>query len=493
VVRFSGGSAKLSAQERVGIAYASLSGSSSISSVASVHGVSRKTVYRYEATAREAIETALTPVAEDDEPVLFHLPVTRRWLRQLIVALTLICRGSFRGVLELIDDLLGVKLSLGHVHNVLAVAGVSADAINRAQDLSPIAVGLHDEMFHDTTPILAGVDAASTYTYLLAAAEHRDGDTWGVHLLDLRKQGLAPRYTIADAGKGARAGQRLAWEGEETPACHGDVFHMHHQMEITVNLQKRISDGRLTHQAKLQARIDSGDQAEELVAQLSAAIETASTSKTFIGDLRLLIHWMERDVLSLAGPCLSIRQELFDFITAELEQRAMHDEQRIRPLCVALKNQRDYLLAFAGVVDGKLADIARRYHLSVDHVQQVCLLHRLPITGPSFWPRWDQLHTKLGTLFLPVFTAVAAALAQTPRCSSLVENLNSRLRTYVTLRREIGGVYLGLLQFYFNHRRFTRSRRPERVGKSPCELMTGKPHPHWLTMLGLGSLQPKRA
>jgi hypothetical protein len=27
-------------------------------------------------------------------------------------------------------------------------------------------------------PVLAGVDAASTYCYLLADAEHRDADTW---------------------------------------------------------------------------------------------------------------------------------------------------------------------------------------------------------------------------------------------------------------------------------------------------------------------------
>ena len=30
-------------------------------------------------------------------------------------------------------------------------------------------------------------------------------------------------------------------------------------------------------------------------------------------------------------------------------------------------------------------------------------------------------------------------------------------------------------------------------GKSPRELMTGQGHPHWLTLLGLGPLQPQRA
>jgi hypothetical protein len=59
--------------------------------------------------------------------------------------------------------------------------------------------------------VLTGVDAASTYCYLLAMAEHRDADTWGVHLLDAARQGLKPDYTIADAGQGLRAGQKAAW------------------------------------------------------------------------------------------------------------------------------------------------------------------------------------------------------------------------------------------------------------------------------------------
>ena len=83
-------------------------------------------------------------------------------------------------------------------------------------------MGLHDEIFQGATPVLAGVDAASTYCYLLAAEQHRDADTWGVHLLDAAEQGLRPDYTIADAGRGLRAGQQAAWG--DTP-CHGDVFH----------------------------------------------------------------------------------------------------------------------------------------------------------------------------------------------------------------------------------------------------------------------------
>ena len=84
-------------------------------------------------------------------------------------------------------------------------------------------------------------------------------------------------------------------------------------------------------------------------------------------------------------------------------------------------------------------------------------------------------------------------MAQTPRSSSLVEILNSRLRTYFTLRRHLGNSYLDLLQFYLNHYSFMRSRCVERQSKSPRELMTGQGHPDWLTLLGLGPLQPQCA
>ena len=70
------------------------------------------------------------------------------------------------------------------------------------------------------------------------------------------------------------------------------------------------------------------------------------------------------------------------------------------------------------------------------------------------------------------------------RASSVVENVNSRLRNYFFLRKEVGQGYLELLRFFLNHRRFLRSEHAERVGKSPAELLNGQEHEHWLEMLG---------
>jgi len=251
--------------------------------------------------------------------VLFELKVTRTVLRQMTVSLTLMCRSSYRGVIEFMRDVMGVRMSEGAVHNVRQTAAKQAGVINCGIDLSAVRVGLHDEIFQGPRPVLAGVDARSTFGYLLAAEAHRDSDTWGVHLLDAKKQMLNPDYTIADAGKGSRGGQEIALG--DTP-CHGDVFRI--LFEGLANTCARIAQGDKSRCQKLLAKIEKGhlcDRASELAVQLDLARKDEARSQVLARDLRTLSQWLGHDVLSLAGPDVATRQELFDFIGAELHLR----------------------------------------------------------------------------------------------------------------------------------------------------------------------------
>ncbi len=245
-----GAAALLPGSDRKDLAIQALAGSETVSDLAARHGVNRKFIYQQTHKARAVLDDAFSSATPDHE-VLFELAMTKAWLRQVIVGLTLICRSSYRGVVEFLRDLLGVPVSLGCVHDVLQSATRQASAINHDQDLSGIRVGLHDEIFQGATPVLAGVDAQSTYCYLLAAEQHRDADTSGVHLLDAAAQGLRPDYTIADAGQGLRAGQRAAWG--DTP-CHGDVFHIQRQCEGLTNTLARLAQGAAAQGAAGQDR-----------------------------------------------------------------------------------------------------------------------------------------------------------------------------------------------------------------------------------------------
>jgi len=367
--------------------------------------------------------------------------VTKTWLRQLTLGLSLICHSSYRGVVELMRDVLGVRISEGTVHNVHQAAARQAGAINCGIDLSPIRVGLHDEIYQGSQPVLAGVDARSTYCYLLTAAEHRDADTWGIHLLDASRQGLNPDYTIADAGQGLRAGQKTAW-GDKP--CHGDVFPIQHQCEVLANTLASIAKGARSQRKNLQAKSGKARQDPDLVDRIALAWQAEEGAHALAGDIRTLTAWLAHDVLALAGPSLDIPNEIFDFIVVELGRREHVDPRRIRPVRIALQNQRDDLLAFAGVLGNKLATIARAHQLPEHVVRAACVLHRKPRTSHLYWQGWNCLRAGMGGKFHAVFDAVALAMAQTPRSSALVENLNSRLRNYFTLRRQLGGSYLDL-------------------------------------------------
>jgi hypothetical protein len=128
-----------------------------------------------------------------------------------------------------------------------------AKKINQSQDLSSIEVALLDELFQGNRPVLTGIDAQSTYCFLLEEVEHRDEDTWGYYLLEGSEQGLNPDYTIADAGKGIRAGQKAAWENIP---CHGDVWHILEQCEtLCRNLTKKAT-GATSQREKLQQKME---------------------------------------------------------------------------------------------------------------------------------------------------------------------------------------------------------------------------------------------
>jgi len=116
-----GAAARLPESDRKDLAIQTLAQLATISDLAARHGVSRKFVYRQTHKARAALDDAFSSATPDDE-VLFEVAVTKGWLRQVIVGLTLICRSSYRGVVEFLRDLLGVPVSLGCVHDVLQAA-----------------------------------------------------------------------------------------------------------------------------------------------------------------------------------------------------------------------------------------------------------------------------------------------------------------------------------------------------------------------------------
>jgi hypothetical protein len=333
--------------------------------------------------------------------------------------------------------------------------------------------------------VLVGADVASSYCFLLSLEEHRDADTWGTRLLELQERGLAPQATIADFGTGLRAGQKRAWPNVP---CRGDVFHLLHAITPLVRYLDHRAYDALTAQDQLQQKQtkarQQGRRTQALGRKASLAGQTATKAVTLADDVAVLTGWLHHDILAVSGLGYADRCALYDFIHAELQARQPLCPHRLGPLCTLLKNHRTELLAFAAQLEDDLVKLAAAFQVPVLLVQQLLDLQALDPRQPRRWQQETRLRQQLRHHFPSLTTAVRDVADRVVRASSVIENLNSRLRNYFFLRRQLGPDYLVLLQFFLNHRRFLRSERPERVNQSPAELLTGTKHPHWLEMLG---------
>lgn len=485
--------------ERLNLGVQALAGHQSITTLAEQAGVSRKFIHRQANIAQVALDDAFEPTLADDK-VLFHIPVTKAWLKQVVLGLTLICHSSYRGVHEFSRDILGVNIAVGTVNNVVHDAIDKARPHNLRQDLANVNIAGLDEIFQKRQPVLVGADIRSTYCFLLSAEDHRDADTWALRLMECQDRGFAPTATVADFGTGIRAGQKLAMP---SIPCRGDVFHALHAVTPVVAFLENRAYGTITAHDKLEHKlsklehkltklqkqgqrdqVDQVDQVQSLTHKVAAAAQEMAKAIPLADDVAVLSRWLRTDVFAVSGLSYPDRCGLFDFIVAEFQARVPCCPHRLKPLCTLLTNHRDQLLAFALQLDQDLTDLAVEFEVPVNVVRDLLDLQTMDKRQPHYWQKLSVVRECLGSCFYVLEQATRGLSAQVVRASSIVENINSRLRSYFFLRRQIGSGYLELLQFFLNHRRFLRSECAERVGKSPAELLTGQAHPHWLEMLG---------
>jgi hypothetical protein len=471
---------QLPPQARQRLAVAALSGAS-LRRLALEHQVSRKFIRRQRLCAQAALDHAFRPEPRPDRRVLFRLDVTRAFIERLCLALLLVGHCSIRGAHEILRDVLGHHKSIGSICALAHQAAARAKAINAGQDLSRVKVAALDEIFQNQKPVLAVVDVFSTYCCSLSLESQRDGDTWGVHLLELQGQGFAPEKTIADGGKGLRAGVKQALPGVP---CHADNWHaLRDTGEAVRYLENRAYDAIKAHD-KLQARLARRPADAASSERALAARREQDRAIALADDVALLARWLRADALAVAGPPLGQRRELFDFVLAQLQERRAQCEHRLGPVCSVLAAQREGLLGFAEQMDTDVSSLAAYARVSPDAVREMIAVQEMAGTDGRRWRREGALRGQLGQRYEALGEMVGLLRAAVVRASSVVENVNSRVRNYLFLRKEVGGDYLDLLRFFLNHRRFLRSEHAERVSKSPAELLSGQEHAHWLQMLG---------
>ena len=407
----------------------------------------------------------------------------------MVVALFLICRSSYRGILYFLESLFGYSLSLGSVFNILEAAADKAAVLNDAYDLSPIRSSAADELFHRNRPLLGVVDIDSRFCALLAKSESRDQESWARPLRELQARGYAPDTCVADGAKGLVKGHETVLS---RTILRLDHFHFIRDLKGCARFLKNEVASKVTGTLKLFQRAEQERNATKKKAcsrALSTALAELHELEETHATFQTLSGWLQHDILQLAGHRPDERAMLYDFIVAEMSLLASRHPHRIGAMVTSLIHRREALLAVANALNDQFAPLAARYQLSISTIWQVCYIARYGIDSCRYHDQSSALESAIGDRYEEIEDAVLSILANTHRCSSMVENLNSRVRPYLEERKSVSQKTLGLIQFYLNHQPFMRSRHEHLVNKTAAEAMTGKSYRPWLEMLGFPAVR----
>lgn len=469
----------MSNDQKKHLALAAFTQVKTVTQLADENDTSRKFIRQQKCTVVQAIDAAFHPTVTTDR-VLFYLPVSKRWIEQLVLALMLM-NVSYRQISTLLSDVFDYTLSIARIHTMFNDAVEKAQQHHVTEDLSGIHVTANDELFYLSKPILSGIDTLSLYCYLLSAEDHRDEDTWAIYFLDCQSKGLNPQRTLGDDAKGLVSGHTLVFP--EVP-YHYDNFHLSRElMNVRRFFRNRLKTA-IAELKRLQKQSIKWTEDDNKYQQLASAIQNEHDARYLSKTLDTLISWLEHDILNKAGPTNIERCALYDFIVDEFKKLEMIEPHRIATLRVTLENKRNAALGFVEVLDNKFVAISEQFSVDIQTIWAMCLLQRCKALELNYTHRSAPLEKELGHRFDDIEDAVIDALASTERTSSMIENLNGRVRRHLRYRQESGHGFLDLLRFYLNHTPFNRSTRSERHKKSPAEILLGKPHPHWLEMLG---------
>jgi hypothetical protein len=269
-----------------------------------------------------------------------------------------------------------------------------------------------------------------------------------------------------------------------------DHFHIIRDLKDCARFLKNEVASQVTETLKLVRRVEKTQDAKKkktCAAASSRSLAELSALEQTYATFQLLTQWLQHDVLQLAGYQPNERAKLYDFIVSEIALLAKQHPHRIDAIVTSLHHQRDALLDVANALNDQFAQMAEQYKISINTIWEICYTARYGIDGCRYHEQSSALEIMIGEKYEEIEDAVLSILEKTHRCSSMVENLNSRVRPYLDERKFVSQKILNLVQFYLNHKPFMRSTHKRLVNKSPAEAMTGKPHQPWLEMLGFPS------
>lgn len=429
---------------------------------------------------------------------------------RFILALSLECQSSKENIHVCLQAVFGIYMSPSDIGNV--INRYAAMGREKAKDMDILvfpkicAIAL-DEIFQGRTPIFTIVDLDSTYSILIKPKEDRKANTWEEELEPLRKLGLNPKTIVSDA-----CGSILlaAPETFKDAVIMIDVFHVLKDLGDCIRqfirrvekpkteaegIWKKILDG-VNVQPKTWRKLEELEDevipyVEQWVSEFEAVrgwiIELVGWSGYTCQECKKLIEWCLDELSQLAERPIKAR------VHSKNKSKDYPPTSKLLSAIEKFRNHKERTMEYLSIFFQKLESRAEEKGISYELLEQAYRLHRCVYNSKSYHALKKKACAEQRCTWQDMTDAeeiVSAVIAVTPRASSLVENLNSRIRPTLSKRRNVSADFLELKRLYLNLRPYKRSRKDERLGKSPYELVTGDSGVNFFALLGLAIESP---
>ena len=462
-----------SASEKFVIGSRALNGEP-VDEITSESGMNRSYIYEQKNKVQAYVEAL-----DEGQPEAPMIVLTKALKKRLILSMALDCASSIEGIQRALETALDIKVSTGYISDVINEAALRAQAFDDTISLEGIRQGANDEIFQCGVPILTGIDAETSYTYLLEEGKDRTAETWQLYMEDCKDRGLSLETTINDGGAGLNAGIPKACPGIIVQA---DTFHALHSMGKEISKAERKTEAAIKTEAELEQRVQQLRVQQKTKEKLEKIRPEVEETINVYDTLSILFSWLKL-LLGFSGYSIVDTMDLIKYVLDEMQKLATkfpgiikeaEKIQKILPSLLTYISRLEKAFETYAELHGIPPDVFRAMYRQLAYSKQSNEYFEIEFV------LWDMLEEKYG-MARELF---AQQLKIVKKASSLVENLNGRIRKYMDVKRVVPTRFFVLLKVYFNLRRYKRSRCQERVGKSPLELLTGESHASFLVALG---------
>lgn len=412
------------------------------------------------------------------------IPITKQFVELSVVCLRTVCQASLEDSVRFVNMVYHYHISVSTASNICHKYGHIAFDWNQSIPLNNIRIGANDEIFFGRTQrqmILAGVDLKSTYIYCAMISSDRKAETWELLMRCCRDQGLSLNVSISDAGASLIKGVGDAFDG----ACFTqlDVFHSLRDLGDPISKLETRAYSLIEEMVRLEGVLNGPkphQKTREKYALLSQEIDSILT----LSDTLKTLKEMVRELLDFTGYSRRETESLLRWIVDEMKAAVMI----CKPLkCISVHKLLHAISTFEGRISKSLSFIdylmisfdntAEQFGVNPEAVR---LVYRIRNVIP-FSQEYMFMHRRIQRLlhnstvsFDSLVQAVNSIVNASKKASSMIENVNSRLRTALNDSRGMSVYYLALLIMYLNTKDLRRSEIGERKGKSPYEMLTGE-------------------